>query len=103
MINLEIYNGRQLQTFLSLLNQFEGDGLNDIRFIREKINNHLTDRRKNFRINVNSHKISYGESAPICLKCGLGRMQKVLNPDGLNIYGCTKCRYSEITEDRNDK
>ena len=41
MLNFNAYKSKDLQNFLSLLNQFESEGVTDVRFMRQRIENHI--------------------------------------------------------------
>lgn len=49
-IDLSNYNGNQIQTFIFLINAFEGQGVTDSRFIRQQISGHFEKIRKDFAL-----------------------------------------------------
>lgn len=107
MLNLKVYNGRQLQTFLALLNQCEAEGVTDIRFVRQRISEFIANDLRKEKVQYNKRisrkqqrqlkKPIINTSGPwVCPSCHVGRLTPVKNDLGLHIMGCAKCRYSEI-------
>jgi len=99
MLKINNYNGRDIQTFLSLLNQLEADGVTDIRFARERIQRKLDQQRLEIksRVMIDSRgEKALRRAAKICPSCGRTRLESWPNNDGLNIKGCRVCRYSEV-------
>ncbi len=96
MLNLDVYSGRDLQQFLSMLNQCEDVGVTDIRFIREKIQNHILKGLLGHKIKVNAVKRNARKENLVCPSCGKKTFKPTINSDGLTIFGCSECRYSSI-------
>ena len=99
---LSSYSGRELQNFLSILNQCETKGIVDIRLVREQIYSHVHSNALNNRIgNVISKRkmrkqVETEEQFQVCPSCGNARLYPVKNEEGIHIVGCSKCRYSEV-------
>ena len=108
MIDLDIFNGNDLQNFAAFLSIFESEGINDIRFVRTHIYNHLHDKRFQSkraviksriddRKRIKEKKIIKGKPCPNC-----GNMMVPAIVDGADnvsaILGCKNCRYSEIVK-----
>ena len=99
---LSSYSGRELQNFLSILNQCETKGIVDIRLVREQIYSHVHDNALNNRIGNITYKrkmradlSEQEEKFKLCPSCGKARLYPVKNSE-LSIVGCSKCRYSEV-------
>jgi Zn ribbon nucleic-acid-binding protein len=96
MLNLSVYKNKDLQNFIAIINQCEGKGVTEIRFVREKIQNHLD--KEFMELIKDSKKIKKIKSKEICPSCKKGSFDRIYNEEGLNLFGCKKCRYSEIRE-----
>lgn len=98
---IDNYDFNTLQTFLSLLNQLESDGISDVRFARESIQRKIDEQhvqiKSQIRISNKSLKQA-AKSAPLCPSCGKTRLQPVYldNDSSVNVIGCRLCRYSEV-------
>lgn len=69
MLNLDTYNNRELQNFLSMLNQCEANGVNDIRFVREKIQRRIDSSFSENRIGkqqVKKQNVVFDIPCPDC-------------------------------------
>ena len=102
MCSLEVYKIKDIQNFISLLVQFEKVGITDTKIIQDKIHKHLevTSSIREPVIDSVTHNIRTAKSKlKKCPKCNKGNLSLVRNPDGLNIVGCSKCRYSEIVKE----
>lgn len=89
------YNTRDLQTFVALLNQAEADGVTDIRFVRQLVEDAIRRRRiKIGRVRKTKHP---RQAKPVpCPSCGRGQLVGPYVLDGLRIMRCSvKCGYSE--------
>ena len=101
---LSSYSGRELQNFLSILNQCETKGIVDIRLVREQIYSHVHNNALHNRIgNVISKRkmrkqLKNEEDHEICPSCGNARLYPVKSEEGVSIIGCSKCRYSKLIE-----
>lgn len=95
-INLDAYDGREIQHFLQLLGQAETKGITDIFTLGKILNDHILqiklDRRKALR------KIKNGRSVvkPIrCPSCGRGDLRLRMDNDGFKYEICSaKCGFS---------
>jgi len=99
MLNLKSYNGKELQNFLAMLNQMEAEGITDIRFIREKLFNEVHSRSQNDRLQIIKAKKDYKKKSKNwrqCPSCGKGFLSPVMTGEDLKVWGCPKCRYSEL-------
>jgi len=104
MLNLKAYTGKELQNFLAMLNQCETEGVADIRFVRQRINEYINtellksrvkNRKEYPELRYKVKKIVKGN----CPACYSGVLRPVSNDEGLKIMGCPKCRYSEIVKE----
>lgn len=105
MINLNVFNGKELQNMQALLNLFEGEGLTDIRFVRERIANHITNELLDGRVaSIPIKKLPsvkpIRDSKVTCPKCGKEYLRQVHNEEGLNIVGCLACRWSKLVSEK---
>jgi len=103
VINFNAYKGKDLQTFLSMLNQFESDGVSDIRFVRERIQRHIDghfavsrpqkvqDRRERAKM-----KLPPEIKAELCPSCGRMSLMPAAPLEGLQRVGCKHCGYSAV-------
>ena len=95
-MKFEAYSGRDLQNFLSMLNQCESSGVTDIRFVRERLQNHINksfaERRTPERVKANR-----AANMKLCQSCNQGVLIGPYSVDGLKIVRCSKkCGYSEV-------
>ncbi len=97
MIKFDAYSGKDLQQFMSMLNQCETNGVTEIRFVRQKIHEFITSGAIAQRITFRKEKKLSREKCP---ECGNGYLNPIQNEEKLNIVGCSKCRYSKILEDK---
>lgn len=105
-VNLEIFNGKELQRFIAIINQCENKGITDIRFVRTQIQDTLAFRFKEQHLSIKKEERKQKQvirSLKICSNCGKSILEPIVNNEGLNIFGCRKCRYSEIREVTNGK
>lgn len=96
-MQFEIFTVKQLQTSLAILNQFERKGINDLKVVNKAIRDTVKNQTDKF---IKESKPNY---APKCPSCEKGVLMPVKNAEGLKIYGCGICRYSEIREENNGK
>ncbi|MBV5328488.1 MAG: hypothetical protein JZU65_12785 [Chlorobium sp.] len=100
---IEAFKLKDIQNFLALLNMFEAQGITDIRFVRERIQNGVSDQLLQHRkTRKTSEDRSLVKPSPmpmrICPSCLQDTMIPAANVDGLKILACRKCRYSEVVE-----
>lgn len=91
MLDFKVYNRRDLQHFMQMLNQCEIEGVIDIRFVRAALHKHLFIAQK-IRPVTNRKHLPPERFCPYC-KNPMGNPIVV---DGLRVVGCKKCRYSEV-------
>lgn len=118
MLSLEAYKLRDVQQFISLLNQFEAEGVSDVRFVRERLSRNLTERAgKVGRVigvppgnrgqtqfsgsmgsNVTDRKMKEKSGlSPISCDCGRGVLVGPYRLEGLIIVRCSmKCGFSKV-------
>lgn len=98
MLNLDVYNGRELQKFISILEQFKLDKITDAKsitdFLRSELNERFAsakkvEKREQSKTNLNKN---------LCPSCKKGRLLPAKNNENLNILGCSLCRYSAIMD-----
>lgn len=95
-INLGAFNTKDIQTFNALLSVFEGKGVTDSRFMREKIERHLHDKRVAIRLTkrvVSKEAARKRKAVVLCPDCGK-IMVKEAWLGGMHLRGCS-CGYSE--------
>jgi predicted RNA-binding Zn-ribbon protein involved in translation (DUF1610 family) len=100
MLNFDAYNGKELQHFMSMLNQCESNGILDIRFVRERLQKHIDIRfRENRKYKVkkieqsaitNENKQVIESNCPECGDSGW----RLVKREGVSYYACPKCRLS---------
>jgi len=97
-MKLEVYKLRDLQNFLSMLNQCESAGVTDIRFVRSRLQGHIDSRFKDNIITRNKSLKEFKAKQKKCPHCG-----NLLRPpcpknqvEGLDRLGCLECFYSEL-------
>jgi len=86
MAKLDVYSGRDLQNFITLLNQFELEGMMDVRVIREQVQRSMGESLKphpGLRSTSNS---------TVCPSCG----GKTLSPTKLFEGVVCRCGYSKM-------
>lgn len=101
-VNLQSYSGRQLQTFIALVNQFEQNGLTDIRFVRGQIQNHINTLFVKFQKEQRGERREKVEYLKKCPECKNGILEPMII-DNEHILICKKCRYSKLLEEVNVK
>jgi len=100
--NLSGYNKRDLQTFLALLYQFDQpDSQKDISYIRNVIQEYVDEDYKEVKLVLRKARKGNVPNVskrvvPICPSCKKGLLHPIRNNEGLNIWGCSACRYSEV-------
>ena len=97
-MNFEAYSGKNIQNFMSMLNQCEIDGVYDIRFVRQRLQDHLSSRFVMSRVRkVRHNAVSKPLSAEICPSCGKQTLFPAPEREGLKRVGC-KCGYSQVVK-----
>ena len=97
--NLDVYNLRTKQNFMSLLNQFEAEGITDIRFVRERVQRHIETAgvgtpgvyKRTRKVRVPVIRCSEDGCNAIMRRAVIGET------DGdLKIFVCPECRFSKV-------
>jgi len=97
MLKFNAYTGRELRNFMALLNQVEAQGLG-IEILKDQLQSYLNeDVRKSKQIVKFAHRKQPTQRLT-CPECNI-YLVPVANKDGLNIWGCKKCRYSKIVKE----
>jgi len=99
MLHLEVYPLKTVHHCLTIMNQMEAEGITDIRFIREKLFNEVHSRSQNDRLQIIKAKKDYKKKSKNwrqCPSCGKGFLSPVMTGEDLKVWGCPKCRYSEL-------
>ena len=96
-MDFNVFTNKELQHFLAMLNQCETAGVNDVRFVRQQIQRHIESQYREQKIRARQSGPVKKIKSKICPSCGQSLLIPVQNREGLNILGCKKCRYSEIT------
>ena len=101
-MNFDAYSTAYLQNMMQMCTQFEGEGVTDVRFIRQHLADAIRGRahlHKKLSFAYSKKRRKLGSKVivanKLCPLCGI-HMVPVVNPEGLNIVGCKKCRYSEV-------
>lgn len=94
MIKLGVFSRSDLQNCLQLLNEFEADGVVDIRFVRQRLYEHISAGSMVVKVAARKEK----RSARKCPSCGRGVLLPVASIDGLYRIGCNRCYYSELVK-----
>lgn len=98
MIIYTAYAGRDLQNTMSLLNQFEAEGVTDIRFVRQRIQGHLDERFKTAQVKkikeVKEARATRSIKPARCPSCGSDNWHEGKVLDGVVYDGCGDCYYS---------
>ena len=95
-MNLDVYNLRDIQLFISLLNQFESKGVSDVRFVREQLSRSLTERAGKIG-RVRRISSPTRTKLSVCPSCGKGVLVGPKIVDRLAIVRCSlKCGYSRV-------
>jgi len=104
MLNFNAHSGREIQSFIALITQCEAEGVTDVRFIRERLQNHIRTTRRRTRKPVRQ----VAKKSQILCQCGGNT--RVLpvnntpatqtgNPDEIAVILCVKCSSTEyVTE-----
>jgi len=97
-MNLSAYNLKDIQSFIALLNQFEAEGISDVRFVRERLSRSLTKRVGTVgRVKKRRTVQPPVPALPDCPSCKVGRIVGPWSIDGLKIVRCSlKCGYSRV-------
>jgi hypothetical protein len=103
-MDISAFNLRDIQTFLALLNTVEIEGVTDLRFVRQRLQERVDGKRLGMRRDGAARRRLYKDNGgkdkhPAlvpCPSCGLGVLVQVLNNEGLRVVGCKVCRYSRI-------
>ena len=99
MIRLNTFTLSTIQNFLQLMNEFEQNGVTDVRFVRERLEDHIRanmmDRRKSKTAAGRKVKL-YSKSQVRCPECG--NPLQSLAVDSEKILACPRCRWSKMAE-----
>lgn len=101
---LHAHNNRDLQNFMALLNRFEEAKVTDIRFVRQRIQQHLDTvfNKRQQPDKVRFHKKLNDKLKHKCPSCSKGVLVgpyqvKELDETNLTVVRCSKkCGYSEV-------
>lgn len=101
-MKLSAYNGRDIQLFIAMINRFEGGGITDVRFMRERLESALRERLGATRlavpkeVRIGRQKIAV-DIENNCPKCGSAEWYPG-STDGVFYYACRSCRYSRVVK-----
>lgn len=101
MLDFISFKNRDIQNCIQLLNIFEADGVTDIRFVREQLQNHINEQFKtatNIKIKQNKHTRNLKRNTPRCPSCGSFNWQIGKRIGGVKYNGCPDCYYSEMVK-----
>lgn len=99
MLNFGAYKGRDIQALISLANQFEAEGVTDIVFIRQRLEEYIASKRRIDKpkyVSTRKHT-----KKPTCPECGdkWGWYESIeLKEMGITIDLCKKCAYSRMVK-----
>ncbi len=95
-MNIEVYNGRDIQHFISLLNQAEGEGITDLWALRTHLSNRLHDIVLDHKVSMARIKKEKRQVERIhCPSCAEGYLVNRY-VDGITYQACEKCRFSRL-------
>lgn len=104
MLNLDVYPLRLKQNFMAFLNQFEAEGITDIRFVRERLQMHISNTagvipgEKRVRVRAQAKvKVTSGIR---CSEPGCNELLRYADTgsEDIVILVCPKCRFSKVVE-----
>ena len=95
MINYEVYSEKHLQNFISLLEQCKQNDVTDLSIVLKDIKSLFEERKKEIE---QRFEVLKREAIIECPSCNKNRLVHTPNEDGLKIFTCPSCRYSEIRE-----
>ena len=102
-MDLKLFNMRDVQNFTSFLSMFEGEGVTDIRFVREEIERFMNGKRAEIKhAAIKSRRLQRSQRQPplktkVCPECGNLMTESILLPEESSVVlGCKHCRYSEV-------
>ncbi len=95
-LNIGNFNLKTIHRFQALLNQFESEGVTDIRFVRQQLQRVIDTQHRNNRGAMRRDITAERKNRTSCPSCGRGWLNPIHNKDGLNLLGCSACRYSEV-------
>ncbi len=87
-LSLNAYNGNTLQSFASLLSQFEATGTTDTRFVRKYVQDHVHERAKKWRKNTAETRKQARELSK----------QNPIKPQKTGKFKCKKCGNYALAE-----
>ena len=98
MLNLDVYNLSMKQNFMALLNQFESEGITDIRFVRQRVQRHI-DTASNIPTAVKRVRVRVTPS--VVVRCPDPKCNAILIPvntggEDIKILACPSCRFSKV-------
>jgi len=97
-MHIDAYSGRDVQTFMALLNQVESEGITDLRFVRQILQSRLDEIVMTAkRQNITRKKQQPAEPMMRCPSCGLQNLAILKTIDGLQRIGC-RCGYSRVVK-----
>jgi len=98
VLNLEAYKTGDIQTFISLLNQFEAEGVSDVRFVRQRLSRSLTRRAGTIGRVIRQSPPRKAPDFGTCPDCDYPLWPVVTGDNSVKIIGCKKCRFSKVVE-----
>jgi len=102
VMNFETFSLSNLQTFKALLEVYLNNDFKSVVDIKNNLDTVIKKRSSNLNFQK-PNSIIKEEKNRLCPYCAKVLLRVVVNPDGLKILGCPKCRYSEIREDKDGK
>jgi len=96
MLSLESFGMSDLQNLVQLLNELEDEGVTDIRFVRQRVANHIDAKALAFRAESRSRRQRRPvySKMDICPSCG-ARQVAHTQAAGEVVMTCRKCRWSK--------
>lgn len=99
MLNLDVYNLRTKQNFMAMLTQFESEGITDVRFIRQRVQNHI-EKSSAGSGPIQRVKRVRKTRIPIvrCPEPDCGTVMRFANTgdEDIKVLVCPKCRFSKV-------
>jgi len=96
-MNFKAFSLSDIQTFIALSQEMEAGGATDLRFVRQRLQDHISREMQQRRQAMSPAVRHRKRVEPIIDKCPqCGQPMTLTMADGLSINACKKCRYSEV-------
>lgn len=89
------FTNRDIQNAIQLLNHFEAGGVTDIRFVRQRLQDHINTNMVAARLVENKSTKRHIDHQTTCPSCGKQSLGPAASFDGLLRVACA-CGYSQL-------